>query len=65
MWQIRLAVVTGGFISLDVAALPSKGGDSRLVREDDEIGEGDDGQDVGIFAQLKPVSNNVFGNRYG
>jgi GC-rich sequence DNA-binding factor len=32
-----------GFISLDVAKMPSKKGDSRLVREEDEIGEGEDG----------------------
>lgn len=31
-----------GFISLDLAARPSKKGESRLVREDDEVGEGDD-----------------------
>jgi Nineteen complex-related protein 2 len=33
-----------GFISLDVAKMPSKKGESRLVREEDEIGEGDDGR---------------------
>ena len=34
--------VSSGFISLDLAARPSKKGESRLVREDDEVGEGDD-----------------------
>jgi GC-rich sequence DNA-binding factor len=33
-----------GFISLDVARMPSKKGESRLVREEDEIGEGEDGK---------------------
>lgn len=34
-------VADSGFISLDVG-FANKGGESRLVREDDEIGDGDD-----------------------
>lgn len=33
----------GGFISLEVG-FASKSGESRLVREDDEIGDGDEGE---------------------
>lgn len=34
-----------GFISLEVGMV-NKSGESRLIREDDEIGDGDEGQSI-------------------
>lgn len=52
------------FISLDVGMV-LKGGESRLVREEDELGDGDEGKSLQIISQLyfyfiTDLTSNIF-----
>lgn len=53
-----------GFISLDVAVAGTKKGESRLVREEDEMGEGDDGTFSPFDCEVLLMRNGRHGRLY-